>query len=56
MMPVYGSWAECNGKLSYFRRIVHNRIKMLSQLNTLNMGKRARVYDDDFRAHILFSC
>ena len=42
--------------LAIIRRIVYNRIKMLSQMDTLNMGKRACIYDDDFRAQILFSC
>ena len=42
--------------LAIIRRIVYNRIKMLSRLETLSMGKRACIYDDDFRAKILFSC
>ncbi len=29
---------------------------MLSKLETLSMGKRARIYDNEFRAKILFSC
>ena len=37
------------------RRTVYNRIKMLSKMDTLSMGKRACIYDNDFRAHILFS-
>ena len=37
------------------RRIVYNRIKILSKMNTLSMGKRACIYDDNFRAQILFS-
>ena len=32
------------------------RIKMFSGLETLSMGKRACIYDDEFRAKILFSC
>ena len=28
---------------------------MLSKMDTLSMGKRACIYDNDFRAHILFS-
>ena len=42
--------------LAIIRRIVYSRIKMLSRLETLSMGKRACIYDDDFRAKILFSC
>ena len=42
--------------LAIIRRIVYNRIKMLSKMDTLSMGKRACIYDDNFRAQILFSC
>lgn len=42
--------------LAIIRRIIYNRIKMLSKLETLSMGKRARIYDNEFRAKILFSC
>ena len=42
--------------LAIIRRILYNRIKMLSKLETLSMGKRACMYDDEFRAKILFSC
>ena len=42
--------------LAIIRRIVYNRIKMLSKVDTLSMGKRACIYDDEFRAQILFSC
>ena len=42
--------------LEIIRRIVYNRIKMLSRLETLSIGKRACIYDDDFKAKILFSC
>ena len=42
--------------LAIIRRIVYSRIKMLSRLETLSMGKRACIYDDDFRVKILFSC
>ena len=38
------------------RKIVYNRIKMFSQLDTLSMGKHACIYDDEFRAQILFLC
>ena len=31
---------------------LHSRSKM----DTLSMGKRACIYDDEFRAQILFSC
>ena len=42
--------------LAIIRRILYNRIKMLSKLETLSMEKRACIYDDEFRAKILFSC
>lgn len=42
--------------LAIIRRIIYNRIKMLSEMDTLSMGKRACIYDDAFRAKILFSC
>lgn len=42
--------------LAIIRRIIYNRIKMLSGLETLSMGKRACMYDDEFRAKIFFSC
>ncbi len=42
--------------LAIIRRIVYNRIKMMSDMDTLSMGKRACIYDDSFRAKILFSC
>jgi len=29
---------------------------MLSKMDTLSMGKRACIYDDELRAQILFSC
>ncbi|MGI5102357.1 hypothetical protein [Treponema vincentii] len=45
-----------NRKANIIRRIVYNRIKMLSKMDTLSMGKRACIYDDNFRAQILFSC
>lgn len=42
--------------LAIMRRIIYNRIKMLSHLDKLIDGKRYCTYDDDFRAKILFSC
>ena len=41
--------------LAIIRRIVYNRIKMLSKMDTLSMGKRACKYDEKFRVQILFS-
>ena len=35
--------------------MVYNRIKMLYKMDTLSMGKRACIYDEKFRAQILFS-
>ena len=40
--------------LAIIRRIVYNRIKMLSKMDTLSMGKRACIYDDNFRARSFF--
>lgn len=42
--------------LAIVRRIIYNRIKMQPDYDTLSFGRRACMYDDDFRARILFSC
>ena len=42
--------------LAIVRRIIYNRIKMQPDYDTLAWGRRSCMYDDDFRAKILFSC
>lgn len=42
--------------LAIIRRIIYNRIKMQPDYDTLSFGRRGCMYDDDFRAKILFSC
>jgi len=42
--------------LAIIRRIIYNRIKMQPDYDTLSFGRRGCMYDDDFRARILFSC
>jgi len=34
--------------LAIIRRIVYNRIKMLFKIDTLSIGKRACIYDNEF--------
>ena len=43
-------------KLAIIRKIVYSRIKLLTRLEILSMNKRACIYDDNFKAKILFSC
>ncbi len=42
--------------LAIVRRIVYNRIRMLSGREPLSFGRRSCCYDDGFRKRILFSC
>ena len=42
--------------LAIIRRIIYNRLKMLSKDKPFRLSKRFCAYDDDFRLKILFSC
>ena len=41
--------------LAIIRRIIYNRLKMLSKDKPFRLSKRFCAYDDDFRLKILFS-
>lgn len=40
----------------FIRRIIYNHIKMQPDYDTLSWGRLNCMYDDDYRAKILFSC